>query len=84
MQNMVPNVMIAFRIMLTIPLSVATGGASFSKLKINKNYLRNSMEEARLNDIAIISFERDIANAINYDDMIEDFASAKARKKDVF
>lgn len=36
MENIVPNVVIAMRIMLTCPVSVASGERSFSKLKIIK------------------------------------------------
>jgi len=32
-----PNLTIAFRILLTMPISVATGKATFSKLKLIKN-----------------------------------------------
>lgn len=82
MENIVPNAIIAFRIMLTIPVSVASGERSFSKLKLIKNYLRNSMGQERLSELAIISIENNIASSINYDDIIDDFATAKARKKD--
>jgi len=34
-----PNLTIAFRILLTMPISVATGEVSFLKLKLIKNYL---------------------------------------------
>lgn len=41
-----PNVVIALRILLTIPITVASGERSFSTLKLIKNYLRSS---SRLN-----------------------------------
>lgn len=81
MENLLPNAAIAYRILLTSPVSVASGERSFSKLKIIKNYLRNSMNQERLNELAIISIEHDIANSIEYDDVIDDFAKSKARKK---
>lgn len=81
MENVVPNVVIALRISLTVPVSVATGERSFSKLKIIKNYLRNNMNEERLNELSIISIEKDLANAIPVDDIIDDFAASKERKK---
>lgn len=80
MENLVPNVVIAFRILLTIPVSVASGERSFSKLKLIKTYLRNSMGQDRLSELAIISIEKEIANSIDYDDIIEDFANKKSRK----
>lgn len=65
---------------LTNPVSVASGERSFSKLKIIKNYLRNSMSQERLNGLAIISIEHEVASSIQYDEVIDEFAAAKARK----
>lgn len=59
-KNVMPNVTVALRITLTMPPSVASGERSFSKLKIIKNYLRSSMNQKRLSDLAIISVEREI------------------------
>lgn len=80
MENLLPNAVIAYRIFLTVPVSVASGERSFSKLKLIKNYLRNSMGQERLNSLAIISIENEIAKSIQYDEIIDDFANAKARK----
>lgn len=55
MENLVPNVVIDFRIMLTTPVPVASGERSFSKLKLIKTYLRNAMKQDRLNELTIIS-----------------------------
>lgn len=78
MENFVPNAVIAYRILLTTPVSVTTGERSFSKLKIIKNYLRNTIHQERLNSLAIISIEHDIAKSFEYNDIIDDLASAKA------
>jgi hAT family C-terminal dimerisation region len=81
MENLLPNVIIAYRILLTLSVSVASGERSFSKLKMIKNYLRNSMNQGRLNELTIMSIEHEIANTIEYDDVIDEFAKSKARKK---
>lgn len=47
-----PNITIALRILLTLPVSVASGERSFSKLKIIKNYLRSTMLQHRLSNLA--------------------------------
>lgn len=80
LENLLPNAVVAYRILLTIPVSVATGERTFSKLKIIKTYLRNSMTNNRLSDLAIMSIEKDLTKRINYDDVITDFVNAKARK----
>ena len=40
-----PNACIAFRILLTIPVIVASAERSFSKLKLIKSYLRSTMSQ---------------------------------------
>lgn len=74
-----PNLDIALRILLTLPVSVASGERSFSKLKIIENYLRSSMSQERLNGLALISIENEIANNLDYDELICSFAEKKAR-----
>lgn len=75
-----PNVTIALRILLTLPVSVATGERSFSKLKIIKNYLRSTMIQERLSNLAIISIEHEILDSLNMHQTISEFAALKARK----
>ena len=40
-----PNVSVAYRILLTVPVTVALAKRSFSKLKLLKNYLRSTMSQ---------------------------------------
>lgn len=75
-----PNVEIGLRIMLTLPVSVATGERSFPKLKLIKNYLRSVMAQLRLNDLSMISIENDLCCKIDYQSVIKEFAKVKARK----
>lgn len=39
------------------------------------------MSQGRLNELSIISIERETTNSIDYDEIIEEFANAKTRKK---
>lgn len=75
-----PNIFVALRILLTLPVTVASGERSFSKLKIIKNYLRSVMKQNRLSGMTILSIECDLFEETNFDDIIDEFASMKARK----
>ncbi|CAH9073778.1 unnamed protein product [Cuscuta europaea] len=70
-----PNTTIAYRILLTIPVTVATAERSFSKLKILKNHLRSTMSQERLNGLAILSIEHEVLEKVDYEAIIDDFAS---------
>lgn len=75
-----PNMCIALRIYLTMPVSVATGERSFSKLKIVKNYLRSTMNQDRLTNLSIISIEHQLCQSVDTKSLIEKFSAVKARK----
>lgn len=75
-----PNFWTALRIALTLPVTVAQAERSFSKLKLIKSYLRSTMSQDRLTGLAVISINHLIGEQIAYDDIIDDFASRKARK----
>ena len=76
-----PNVSIAYRILLTVPVTVASAERSFSKLKLLKNCLRSTMLQERLNGLAMCSIEKDILDKIDLDIVIKDFASRNARRR---
>jgi hypothetical protein len=70
-----PNVSIAYRILLIMPLTVASAKRSFSKLESLKNYLRSTMSQERLNGLAICSIEMKILESIELDIILNDFAT---------
>jgi hypothetical protein len=74
------TVWVAYRILLTIPVTIALAERSFSKLKLIKIYLRTTMSQERLSDLAMISIENEYLDKLNYDDLIEEFASKNARR----
>jgi hypothetical protein len=49
-----PNISIAYRILFTMPVTVASAQRTFSKLKLLKNYLRSVMSQERLNGLATL------------------------------
>lgn len=77
-----PEVCTAFLLFITIPVTTASAERSFSKLKLIKTYLRNSMGQERLSGLAILSIEHSMAGCLNFDDVINTFAEQKARKKE--
>ncbi|XP_024979003.1 zinc finger MYM-type protein 1-like [Cynara cardunculus var. scolymus] len=78
--DMFPHVLLAYRILLTVPVTVASAERSFSKLKLLKSYLRSTMSQERLNGLAILSIESKFLANISYDEVIDIFASKNARR----
>lgn len=76
-----PNISVGLRILLTIPVTSASAERSISKLKIIKNYLRNRISQEQLSGLSMISIEKSISDTLNYDDIINEFAANKSRKK---
>ena len=74
------TVWITYRILLTISVTVASAERSFSKLKLIKTYFRTTMSQERLSGLAMISIENEYLDKLNYDDLIEEFASKNARR----
>jgi hypothetical protein len=75
---------IAYRILLTIHVTVASAERSFHKLMLLKSYMRSTMTQERLSGLATIALESDILEKINYNDMIEDFISRNIRRMLLF
>jgi len=80
LSSVYPNIYIALRILLTLPVTIASSERSFSKLKLIKNYLRSCISQERLSGIAMMSKENDISHETDFNNVIDVFAAAKARK----
>ena len=77
LQETVPNLIIA---LLILAVSVASCERSFSKLKLIKTYLRPTMGQNRLTNLAILSIERKQTESLDFDEVIDQFATTKSRK----
>jgi hypothetical protein len=75
-----PNIFVAYQILFTIPITVATAERSFSKLKLLKNYLRSTMSQERLNGLATLCIEKKLLDDVNIEAIIDDFASRNVRR----
>ena len=65
---------------MTLPVTVASAERSFSKLNIIKNFMRSTMTQDRLNDLAVPSIQSEVTIKIDFTDIIDMFAMKKARK----
>ncbi len=74
------NVSVAYRILLTVPMTVASAERSFSKLKLLKNYLRSTMSQEMLNGLAMCSIKKDILDNIDLNTVLDDFTSRNVRR----
>ena len=75
-----PNAFVAYRILLTISITVASVERSFSKLKLIKSYLRTTMSQERLNGLGILATEKDLLSKLEYKILINNFPSQKPRR----
>ena len=64
------------QIALTICVTSAECERCFSALKRIKSYLRSSMTEERLVDLASISIERDFAQEMSIEEIIDQFSAS--------
>ena len=80
LQETAPNLISAIRIYLTLAVSVASCERSLSKLKLIKTYLRSTMGQNRLTNLANLSIEREQRESLDFDEEIDQFASTKSRK----
>lgn len=76
-----PNVDIAYRMLVCTPISNCSAERSFSVLKRVKNYLRSTLAEERLNDLALLTIESDLLMSLDCNDIINNFAIQKSRRK---
>ena len=66
-----PNICVGLRIFLTLPVTVASGERSFSKLAYVKNKLRNSSTQDRMVALSLLSIESELAREIDFNDTPE-------------
>jgi hypothetical protein len=75
-----PNAAVDLCILLTLPMSVASGERSFSLLKLIKTRLRSSMSQERLSGLATIAVENRTAMKLKSEEILGEFANMKAHK----
>ena len=79
LESLYPNLHLVIRIASCIPVSIASCERCHSKVKLINTYLRATMTEDRLENLVLISSERDISKEIDLSTMRKQFA-IKPRK----
>lgn len=83
-KELIPEIVKLIKMMLTIPISTCTAERSFSSLRRLKTYLRNNMTQRRLNDIAILHVNRDLAQEISLESVADIFIKRTAARRNTF
>ena len=68
-------------ITVTLPVTSPSCERSFSKIKLVKTFLRNSMTSDRLSNIALLSIESKRAESIDMDSFVDEFDSRHANRR---
>jgi hypothetical protein len=78
-----PNVTVAIRIFLRMPVSAASAERSFYKLKPIKSYLSSTVNQKRLNWLTQIAIEKEISRSLDIQELVATFAAQKTRKRKI-
>ena len=80
MKDAFPLLTVLYRIVLTIPVTSASPERSFSALKHVKTYLRTTMGQDRLKQIAILAIERNLSGSLDYCKVLDKFKENGPRR----
>ena len=78
--HMLPEVSKLMKLYLIVPVSSANAERSFSVLRRTKTWLRSTVREERLSALALCNIEKEVANSLSLDDLLDQFCSAKDRR----
>ena len=70
LEEIFSSVCIGLRMFCTLPVTVASAERSFNKLRLVKNFLRSTMPQEKLNDLATLSIKAKIARCVDFQDII--------------
>ena len=80
----IADVSVAFKLFLTLPVTVASAERSFSKLKLIKSFLRSTLAQGRLSGLSMLSIENIRARNLNLSYRVKRFPESNAKRKKRF
>ncbi len=83
LENLFPNICTSLRIFCTLPVSISSGERSFSVLARIKDHHRSCSTQSRTTALASLCIEAEFARKLNFNNVIDTFASLKARKANI-
>ncbi|XP_066436824.1 zinc finger MYM-type protein 1-like [Eleutherodactylus coqui] len=82
LQGIFVNFCLALRLFCTIPVTVPSTERSFSRVgDALKTWQGGSTSQERLNKLAVLAMENELAKTVDFSDIINQFAQMKAREK---
>ena len=79
-KDIFPDVYSLYQILVTIPQTSCKVERMFSSVKRIQTRLRSQMTTERLSNLALLSIEKDVTDALRYSDVIEHFKRMKHRR----
>ena len=75
-----PNIYVLLVIACTLPVTTCETERSNSQLKLLKTYLRSTMTNERLSDLAVIKVHRSMVESLDFDELVVTFANKHPRR----
>ena len=82
--DMTPNYINALKTYIVLPCSTCEAERSFSTLRRLKSYLRSTITQQRLNDLAILTTHRDQTEALDLNEVVSEFVSRSQTRRNKF
>lgn len=84
LKDLLNEVVDCIHILRTVPVTSVTSERSFSSLRRLKSYLRSTMGQKRLNNLAVMLAHREILDALDLRPIINDFISRSSVRRSTF
>ena len=84
LRSLLPEFTKFIKILVTIPMTSCTAERSFSALRRFKAFLRSTMTQQRLNDVAICNFHKKLVEKVNFESIADEFIKKTTVRQDTF